>query len=82
MIEEDERIYGDGININPPVEGLGKEGEWIMKKISICSIFLALVVLLTFSNSAFASSKTLRIAMLLSRGETKAEQGFKEGGLL
>jgi len=53
-----------------------------MKKISICQISLALITLLTFSNSAFASGKTLSIAKLLSRGETKAEQGFKEGGLL
>ena len=33
MIKEDERIYGDGVNINPPVEGLGKEGEWTKKNI-------------------------------------------------
>jgi hypothetical protein len=73
VIEEDERIYGDGVNINPPVEGLGKKGKWTMKKIAICSIFLALIISVTFSNSAFASGKTLRIAMVLWRGETKAE---------
>lgn len=50
-----------------------------MKKIFICSISLALVISLTLSNSAFAAGKTLKIAMLLWRGETKAEQGFKDG---
>ncbi|MBE9541817.1 MAG: hypothetical protein IMF01_05815, partial [Proteobacteria bacterium] len=50
-----------------------------MKKLSICSIFLALIILLNFSTSVFASGKNLRIAMLLWRGETKAEQGFKDG---
>ena len=50
-----------------------------MKKISIFSISFALIVLLTFGNSALASGKTLRIAILLWRGETKAEQGFKDG---
>ncbi len=61
------------------IEGLDEEGERTMKKLSICSIFLTLIILLTFSNSAFASGKTLRIAMVLWRGETKAEQGFKDG---
>ena len=79
MIEEDERIYGDGVNINSLIEGLDEEGERTMKKISICSICLAFIILLTFSISAFASGKTLRIAMVLWRGETKAEQGFKDG---
>ena len=52
-----------------------------MKKINIRSIFLvlALIISFAFSNSAFAAGKTLRIAMLLWRGETKAEQGFKDG---
>jgi len=52
-----------------------------MKKTYISSMFLALALIIsfTFSNSAFASGKTLRIAMLLWRGETKAEQGFKDG---
>ncbi|MBE9540983.1 MAG: ABC transporter substrate-binding protein, partial [Proteobacteria bacterium] len=50
-----------------------------MKKIAICLIPLALIISFTFSNSAFAAGKTLKIAMLLWRGETKAEQGFKDG---
>jgi TFIIF-interacting CTD phosphatase-like protein len=74
VIEEDERIYGDGENINPLIEGLDEEGERIMKKISICFISLAFIISVTFSNSAFAAGKTLRIAMLLWRGETKAER--------
>jgi len=49
-----------------------------MKKIFICSIFLAFIIVLTLSNSAFAAGKPLRIAMLLWRGETKAEQGFRD----
>jgi ABC-type uncharacterized transport system substrate-binding protein len=59
--------------------GILAQGEWIMKKIFIGSISLALIISLTLSNSAFAAGKTLRIAMLLWRGETKAEQGFKDG---
>jgi putative ABC transport system substrate-binding protein len=50
-----------------------------MKKILIGSMSLALIISLTLSNSAFAAGKPLRIAMLLWRGETKAERGFKDG---
>jgi len=51
-----------------------------VKKIAICLIPLALIISFTFSNSAFATGKNLKIAMLLWRGETKAEQeGFKDG---
>jgi len=39
----------------------------------------ALVILLVFSNSLFASEKSLKIAMILWRGETRAESGFKDG---
>ncbi len=50
-----------------------------MKKIVICSMSLALIISLTLSNSAFAAGKPLKIALLLWRGETKAEQGFRDG---
>ncbi len=50
-----------------------------MKKIFMCSMSLAFIISLTLSNSAFAAGKPLRIALLLWRGETKAEQGFKDG---
>ncbi len=50
-----------------------------MKKIFMCSMSLAFIIVFTLSNSAFAAAKPLRIAMLLWRGETKAEQGFKDG---
>jgi ABC-type uncharacterized transport system substrate-binding protein len=38
-----------------------------------------LVILLVFSNSLLASGKSLKIAMILWRGETQAESGFKDG---
>jgi ABC-type uncharacterized transport system substrate-binding protein len=63
----------------PLFEGLDEDGERTMKKISIYSISLVIIILLTFSNSIFASGKTLKIVMLLWRGETQAEQGFKDG---
>lgn len=50
-----------------------------MKKIFICSMSLVLIISLTISNSAFAAGKPLRIALLLWRGETAAERGFKDG---
>jgi putative ABC transport system substrate-binding protein len=50
-----------------------------MKKIGMCSMSLAFIISLALSNSAFAAGKPLRVAMLLWRGETKAEQGFKNG---
>ena len=36
-----------------------------------------LAVLLTPSTAPFATGKDLKIAMILWRGETKAEEGFK-----
>jgi ABC-type uncharacterized transport system substrate-binding protein len=39
----------------------------------------AIVVTLVFSNSLFGSERTLNIAMIVWRGETQAEQGFKAG---
>jgi ABC-type uncharacterized transport system substrate-binding protein len=42
-------------------------------------LFLTLVILLVFSNSLLASEKSLKIAMILWRGETRAESGFKDG---
>jgi putative ABC transport system substrate-binding protein len=50
-----------------------------MKKIVMCSMSLAFIISLALSNSAFAAGKPLKIAMLLWRGETKAEQGFRDG---
>jgi len=50
-----------------------------MKKIFIGSMSLAFIISLTLSNSAFAAGKPLKIAMLLWRGETAAERGFKDG---
>jgi putative tryptophan/tyrosine transport system substrate-binding protein len=42
-------------------------------------LLLAVVTLLAASNVLFAGSKTLKIAMILWRGETAAEKGFKDG---
>ena len=39
---------------------------------------ITVVVLLVFSNSLLASERRLNIAMILWRGETRAEQGFKD----
>lgn len=50
-----------------------------MKKIFISSMFLGLAVLLAPNNAVFAGSKDINVAMILWRGETKAEMGFKEG---
>jgi len=50
-----------------------------MRKIFIFLMSIALVISFSFNNSPFAAGKTLRIAMLLWRGETKAEKGFKDG---
>jgi len=50
-----------------------------MKRICIGLLSLVLITLLTFTNTPSAAGKTLKIAMLLWRGETKAEQGFKDG---
>jgi len=50
-----------------------------MKKILIGLMSFVLIISLTLSNSAFAAGKPLRIAMLLWRGETDGERGFKDG---
>ncbi len=50
-----------------------------MKKIFIGLISLALIISLDFGNLPLASGKSLRIAMVLWRGETEGEQGFKDG---
>jgi ABC-type uncharacterized transport system substrate-binding protein len=50
-----------------------------MKNIVFRLLFLILVNLLVFSNSLLASEKSLTIAMILWRGETRAESGFKDG---
>ena len=50
-----------------------------MKKIFMCSMSLVFIISLTLSNSAFAAGKPLRIALLVWRGETEAERGFKDG---
>ena len=42
-------------------------------------LFLCLVILLFSSSSLLASEKFLNIAMILWRGETRAESGFKDG---
>jgi len=42
-------------------------------------LFLTLVILLVSRNSPFDSEKSLKIAMILWRGETRAESGFKDG---
>jgi len=40
---------------------------------------LTVVILLVFNNSLLASDKSLKVAMILWRGETRAESGFKDG---
>jgi ABC-type uncharacterized transport system substrate-binding protein len=51
----------------------------VMKHTVFKLLFLIVVVLLVFSNSPLASDKSLKIAMILWRGETQAEIGFKDG---
>jgi len=50
-----------------------------MKNTVFRLLFLTLVILLVFSNSLLAGEKSLKIAMVLWRGETRAESGFKDG---
>ena len=50
-----------------------------MKNIVFRLLFLILVTLLVFSNSLLAGEKSLKIAMILWRGETRAESGFIDG---
>lgn len=49
-----------------------------MAKHIIGVIVLVLVIILPCRNTPFAGSKPLTIAMLLWRGETEAERGFKD----
>ena len=51
----------------------------VMKHTVFKLLFLIVVALLVFSNSPLASDKSLKIAMILWRGETLAESGFKDG---
>ena len=50
-----------------------------MKNTVFTLLVLTLVILLVFSNSLLANEKSLKIAMILWRGETRAESGFKDG---
>jgi len=50
-----------------------------MKNTIFRLLFLTVVILLGFSNSLLAGDKSLKIAMILWRGETQAESGFKDG---
>ena len=50
-----------------------------MKNTVFRLLFLCLVVLLVSSSSLLASEKSLKVAMILWRGETRAESGFKDG---
>jgi ABC-type uncharacterized transport system substrate-binding protein len=50
-----------------------------MKNAVFRLLVLTVVILLVFSNSPLASDKRLKIAMILWRGETRAESGFKDG---
>jgi ABC-type uncharacterized transport system substrate-binding protein len=50
-----------------------------MKKTVFRLLFLALVILLVCNHSLLAEDKRLNIAMILWRGETQAEIGFKDG---
>ena len=51
----------------------------VMKNTVFGLLFLTVVILVVFSNSLVASDRSLKIAMILWRGETQAEQGFKDG---
>jgi len=50
-----------------------------MKNTVFRLLFLCLVILLVSSSSLLASEKSLKVAMILWRGETRAESGFKDG---
>ena len=50
-----------------------------MKNRAFIFLFLTVVVLLVFSNSLLANDRNLNIAMIVWRGETRAEKGFKDG---
>jgi len=50
-----------------------------MQKRVLGAMFLVVVVVLACSYALFAESKNLKIAMILWRGETDGEKGFKDG---
>lgn len=50
-----------------------------MQQQMLGAMFLAVVIALASSNGLFAGSKNLKIAMILWRGETEGEKGFKDG---
>ncbi len=50
-----------------------------MKKIGLCSMILALILSFALSGFVLAAEKNLKVAMILWRGETIAEKGFKDG---
>lgn len=50
-----------------------------MKRLLLASLFLTLIILPTFGYVLLAGAKDLKIAMVLWRGETEAEKGFREG---
>jgi ABC-type uncharacterized transport system substrate-binding protein len=50
-----------------------------MKNTVFRLLFLTVVILLVFSNLLLAGDKRLKIAMILWRGETQAESGFRDG---
>jgi ABC-type uncharacterized transport system substrate-binding protein len=50
-----------------------------MKKLFLAVVFFAVVVTFLSNEPVFAQEKNLKIAMILWRGETLAERGFKDG---
>ena len=50
-----------------------------MKKIGMGSGAFALIFMVAFCTTTFAADKNLKVAMILWRGETIAEKGFKDG---
>ena len=49
-----------------------------MKKIGLSSVIFALILSFALSGFALAAKKNLKVAMILWRGETIAEKGFRE----
>jgi putative ABC transport system substrate-binding protein len=50
-----------------------------MQKQVVGAMFFAVVIVLAASTTLFAGNKILKIAMILWRGETDGEKGFKDG---
>ncbi len=50
-----------------------------MKRIGMGSVAFALIFMVAFCATTFATGKNLKVAMILWRGETIAEKGFKDG---